>query len=514
MATYFVAKTGSDGSSGSQAYPWLTVARAALAVNPGDTVLIKAGLYNEIVSIERSGTPSSWINFRAAPGEHVVLDGTGFNELDYYPRLSHIGILNASYIALEDIESINSFCAGVGSRGECHFLVFRNLYLHECQEGGIMCMYDWGTQNIELHTDILIAGVSTERTNKNPGNQEGISLIGVNRFEVKYSRMLTQYHQAGLTCKESTSNGRIHHCLFNQHNTNGIYLDAGYNMSGPTRNIEIDHNIFKHVSLGVDMQAEAANTDNLHLHNLENINVHHNLIYDMHTDAKPPASLGTFWGGMNLGHNAGGLGAPPHKNVQVHDNIIVAYYAHYSSGIIFTAPKLGYENCGFKNNIIINLAGYEMFITHPYSDLPGPGLTIDNNRFYTPGGTYIEDPGNDPYIPGENGGGNMFGTNAQLGFTPEIMQGNCMGAMIQDSDANYVLLALVSTDGNPVDQVIDLGGNYELDGNIINTLHAQFTDGHLLIQLHKAGVTTQPSLMGVGIIGLLVLLAIIAGRKK
>jgi hypothetical protein len=411
MATYHVAKNGNDGSSGSQAYPFLTVPRAAGIVLPGDTVIIHEGRYNEYIEINRSGTPASWINFRGAPGEQVIIDGAGINPA--WPALSHLWINGASYIALEDMESVNSFSMGVACRNECHFLVFRHLYLHECIDSGIYLMYEFYNTNPELCTDMLIDGCITERTNTSSiPNQEGMSLVGVNRFEVRYHKMLTQAGQAGLTCKEATSNGHIHHCLFNQHNTNGLYLDAGYNMSGHTRNIEVDHNIFKRNSVGCDMQAESANTQNLELHYLENINFHHNLIYEMFTDPIPPASLGTFWAGMGLGHNAHSVGAPPHKNIQVHENIIVAYHAQYTSGIGIGALADAWENCGIKNNTFINYAGYESFLSHAYWPNWGPGLVVDGNRYYTPGGTYIE-----RHTPDwDMDGGNMFGTNRAVGL--------------------------------------------------------------------------------------------------
>ena len=47
MATYYVAKTGSNGAAGSSGAPWLTLAYAAAQVGPGDTVRVRAGTYTE-----------------------------------------------------------------------------------------------------------------------------------------------------------------------------------------------------------------------------------------------------------------------------------------------------------------------------------------------------------------------------------------------------------------------------------------------------------------------------------
>ena len=57
--TYYVATSGSDSNTGSQAQPFLTIQRAANLVNPGDTVVVADGIYtgsSPVLSISRSGT--------------------------------------------------------------------------------------------------------------------------------------------------------------------------------------------------------------------------------------------------------------------------------------------------------------------------------------------------------------------------------------------------------------------------------------------------------------------------
>ncbi|MFF3559660.1 discoidin domain-containing protein [Streptomyces sp. NPDC002574] len=51
-----VAKNGSDGNAGTQAAPYLTINRAAQVAQPGDTVMVHAGLYRETVKPARGGT--------------------------------------------------------------------------------------------------------------------------------------------------------------------------------------------------------------------------------------------------------------------------------------------------------------------------------------------------------------------------------------------------------------------------------------------------------------------------
>ena len=52
-----------------------TVGEAVSRAEPGDVVIIHAGVYREAVRIDRSGTPDKPITIRAAEGETVVLTG-------------------------------------------------------------------------------------------------------------------------------------------------------------------------------------------------------------------------------------------------------------------------------------------------------------------------------------------------------------------------------------------------------------------------------------------------------
>ena len=61
--TYYVEKSGNDANPGSQSQPWLSIQKAANTAIAGDTVLIKAGTYNERVIVQNSGTANDYIVF-------------------------------------------------------------------------------------------------------------------------------------------------------------------------------------------------------------------------------------------------------------------------------------------------------------------------------------------------------------------------------------------------------------------------------------------------------------------
>lgn len=64
-----------DGNAGTAARPLKTIGAALARVAPGDTTLVKAGIYREDVRIAASGQPEQPITLKAAPGERVVVSG-------------------------------------------------------------------------------------------------------------------------------------------------------------------------------------------------------------------------------------------------------------------------------------------------------------------------------------------------------------------------------------------------------------------------------------------------------
>jgi len=78
-ATYHVAQNhpeAEDSNEGSLERPWKTIAQAARSLNPGQRVLIHAGIYRETVRPLRGGvSPTQMIGYAAAEGESVVVTG-------------------------------------------------------------------------------------------------------------------------------------------------------------------------------------------------------------------------------------------------------------------------------------------------------------------------------------------------------------------------------------------------------------------------------------------------------
>lgn len=71
----YVSTVGSDSNSGSSSSPFLTIQKAASVAAPGQTVVIRGGIYRESIIPAQSGTSSQPITYTAYSGETVTISG-------------------------------------------------------------------------------------------------------------------------------------------------------------------------------------------------------------------------------------------------------------------------------------------------------------------------------------------------------------------------------------------------------------------------------------------------------
>ncbi|CAG7856706.1 hypothetical protein MCAMS1_01298 [biofilm metagenome] len=92
-ATYYVNNANakaSDTNPGTQASPWKTIGKASTAMSAGDTAIVMAGTYKEILASTRSGTSANRIKFKASGNvnlqsaninhDYITVDGFNFND--------------------------------------------------------------------------------------------------------------------------------------------------------------------------------------------------------------------------------------------------------------------------------------------------------------------------------------------------------------------------------------------------------------------------------------------------
>ncbi len=73
MKIYFVSPDGNNNNPGSIEQPFQTIQKCADVAKPGDTCLIRKGVYRELVQPKNSGLPNAPITFQAYNGEKVVV---------------------------------------------------------------------------------------------------------------------------------------------------------------------------------------------------------------------------------------------------------------------------------------------------------------------------------------------------------------------------------------------------------------------------------------------------------
>ncbi len=142
--TYYVAPNGSDSSSGSLDRPFATIQQAADLVNPGDTVIVRDGVYTNShasnseatvqVHIDRGGTAAQPITFRSEHKWGAVLDGqdrTVTNGWDFWG--------NAAYIIVEDFEvrgfRNGGFWSNTSGPPNANHITIRGNHIHHCGGG-------------------------------------------------------------------------------------------------------------------------------------------------------------------------------------------------------------------------------------------------------------------------------------------------------------------------------------------------------------------------------------------
>src|SRR5687768_15406064 len=102
--TYFVAASGSDANAGTISNPLRGINTALTKANPGDTIIVRAGIYYEKVSFPKSGRLDKYITLKAYPGEKPVIDGTG---LSITGKEALVTISNVNYIVFDGFDVCN-----------------------------------------------------------------------------------------------------------------------------------------------------------------------------------------------------------------------------------------------------------------------------------------------------------------------------------------------------------------------------------------------------------------------
>jgi parallel beta-helix repeat protein len=137
-STYYVALTGNDSNPGTLDRPWKTVQKGTRSLHPGDTVLIRGGVYaigsNDDAIELPSGTPDRYVTLQAYPGESVTIQGN-------YPTLGDgnwngINVKGQSYIQIKGL-TVRRFHSALSCRAPGHHIVVQANTFEYNSESGI-----------------------------------------------------------------------------------------------------------------------------------------------------------------------------------------------------------------------------------------------------------------------------------------------------------------------------------------------------------------------------------------
>src|SRR5215469_910464 len=187
--TYYVSTSGNDNNAGTLSAPWRTIQKAANTVKAGDAVQVRAGTYNEIVTMKTSGNATTgYITFQNYPGESPIVDGTGLAAGGQTGLFSLEGTFN--YIIIQGFE-IRNFSSsskgkvpvGIDFEGAGSNIEILNNHIHNiaqtlssCNAANALAVAVYGTQAPASINNVTLSG--NEIDHNTTGCSENVSFDG------------------------------------------------------------------------------------------------------------------------------------------------------------------------------------------------------------------------------------------------------------------------------------------------------------------------------------------------
>ena len=391
-STLYVSTTGDDSNPGTREAPWRTVQHAADTALPGNTIIVRGGLYAERLNVSVSGDADrGYVTFRSHPGETAILDGGNLVVPD--GRSAMISLQDRSYVRIEGFEVRNyrtsdRRCtpAGIFIRGEGSNIEILNNNVHHIEQnypnkGGNafgIAVYGTGGQtpisrlairDNEVHhlktgssESVVVNGNVTDfRIDHNvihDNNNIGIDVIGHERTapdpDVDRARdgVVSRNLIYNITSRGNPAYG-------DEENSDGVYVDGG-------THVLIEQNTIHNVDFGIELASEHKGRTTSH------VTARNNLIYACHT------------AGISIGGYDAERGITEYCTI-VNNTLCGNDTSNWGAGEF----QMQYYMAGnvFKNNVLV--AGPRGLLTVSKStrmqEKP-PTVTMDYNLYFSPSG--------------------------------------------------------------------------------------------------------------------------------
>ena len=395
-STYYVAITGRDSNPGTLAQPWRTVQNAANKLLPGDTVLVRGGVYREAVTVHVSGTDTAGgvITFANYPGETPILDGSTLT----VPGNSDAGLFylnNHACITIQGFELRNYSTtriaptpAGIFISGACNAIRIEHCNIYNirttggdpCNSGNAFAIAVYGTSTTPCGGIVID---SNTIHNCRTGSSETVTLNGnVTNFQVTNNRVYDN-NNIGIdfigfegTCpdpaqdqaRDGICKGNVVWNISSQGNQaypNGDYSADGLYVDGGA-NITIERNVSYDNDIGVELASEHAGklTSNITLQN--------NIVFSCRQG-------GLLMGGYAAGGTGGTDGCTITDNTFWNNDTL-----QWGNGEMQLRWRT--SNCVIDNNILFTGA-VNFLVTVPVSAANNINNSFDSNLYYSTAGS-------------------------------------------------------------------------------------------------------------------------------
>lgn len=353
ISVYYVSiKEGDDNNPGTEMKPWKTIKKATDVLKPGQKVLVKEGLYQEIVRPKYSGTKDNIITYETYPDHEVIIDGSFMPKKNNFQD-AVFKIDSKKFIVVSGFTVKNSSGTGIFAVNS-EDITIKNNFTENTWSSGISAFFG---KNITIDNNEVVLAC-------NDGNQECISVAAIDGFEIKNNHVRDSgpgvIGGEGIDAKDGSRNGSIHNNLVHDINRLGIYVDS---WAHHTYNIEVYNNIvFNNNAWGICLATENGGL-------LEDIRVYNNIIYD------------NVYVGIGIEGDAG-WGVPganhPFKNINIYNNTVHNNGSNYwGLGIRINCQEA--DGVYIRNNIFTSNESNQILIEE--NGLP-ENLVIENNLIY------------------------------------------------------------------------------------------------------------------------------------